>query len=183
MTERALVHALRQHFCTLSDDQLRRTMDQYYNLSAFPDAPLALAALAGNDSFHPLVFSNGAADMLTGTMKASADLAPLAATFRDVVSADEVRRFKPDPKFYAAMVERVNMTGQEGKVWLVSSNPFDVVGARAAGLQAIWINREMGRRMWEDSLIPGPEGKPTLEVSSLEHVCDGVAAWVKEHGA
>ena len=29
-----------------------------------------------------------------------------------------------------------------GEIWLVTSNPFDVVGARAAGMKAAWVDRE-----------------------------------------
>lgn len=27
------------------------------------------------------------------------------------------------------------------KLWLISGNPFDIVGARATGMQAIWVDR------------------------------------------
>ena len=44
----------------------------------------------------------------------------------DIVSTGELRTFKPDPTVYAHAVE---CFGQDANVtWLVSSNPFDVIG-------------------------------------------------------
>ena len=57
----------------------------------------------------------------------------------DVVSADEIRSFKPDPAVYHHLLERVATPAD--RVVVVSSNSFDVLGARHAGLQAAWVRR------------------------------------------
>lgn len=57
-----------------------------------------------------------------------------------------------------------------GEMWLVSGNPFDVVGARAVGMQAIWVDRSGGG--WTDQLVQGEIGGPTAIVKSLEEVVE-----------
>lgn len=52
------------------------------------------------------------------------------------------------------------------RVWLISSNPFDVIGAKVAGLQAVWIRRSA-------SSIFDPWGiEPTITVSNLTELYD-----------
>ncbi|WP_290918905.1 haloacid dehalogenase type II [Halodesulfovibrio sp.] len=51
-------------------------------------------------------------------------------------------------------------------VWLISSNPFDVIGARVAGLQAVWIRRS-------SASIFDPWGvEPTFTVETLTELFD-----------
>lgn len=51
-------------------------------------------------------------------------------------------------------------------VWLISSNPFDVIGAKVAGLQAVWIRRSA-------SSVFDPWGvEPTITVANLTELYD-----------
>lgn len=63
----------------------------------------------------------------------------LLSHFDGTVSADAVRSFKPDPAVYPHFFRTVNT--QPGRVWLVSGNPWDVIGAKSAGLRPAWLNR------------------------------------------
>lgn len=63
-----------------------------------------------------------------------------------LVSVDEVAGYKPQLDVYQHLVRTTTTTGTTGGekgrvVWLVSANPFDVVGARAAGLKTCWVDR------------------------------------------
>ncbi len=51
-----------------------------------------------------------------------------------VISVDEVKRFKPDPAVYAYL--RTWLETRPENTWLISSNPFDVIGAAHAGLRS-----------------------------------------------
>ncbi len=55
----------------------------------------------------------------------------------------------------------------DGSLWLVSANPFDVVGCRAAGLPAAWIDR--ASTGWIDRLgdVVGGLG-PTVVASGVD---------------
>ncbi|ETI29573.1 haloacid dehalogenase, type II [Cladophialophora carrionii CBS 160.54] len=166
VTRKSLLHALAEHAVSLGDQDIQKLMDAYDHLSTFPDVNPALKRLENNSSIKCVVFSNGTKTMVANSVNRSQDLN--TSVFQDVVSVDAVRAFKPAPEVYRFLAEKVGRAGQEDKIWLVSGNPFDVVGARACGFQAAWVDRAgLG---WQDRL--GRE--PTVVVKSLEEVADAV---------
>jgi 2-haloacid dehalogenase len=82
-----------------------------------------------------VVFSNGSPRMLHAVLAS----AGLTRFFSAVVSVHDVEAFKPSPRVYRHLVSSVGRRSAE--VLLVSSNPFDVIGAMSTGLQAAWVNR------------------------------------------
>lgn len=119
----------------LSRQQRRALIAAYAELPIFADALDALAQLAG-EGHRLFAFSNGAkADVQAILAKAE-----ISDWFEGVVSAEEVRVFKPSPAVYAHFLRSTG--GLVGHSWLVSSNPFDVIGARSAGMQAAWVKRD-----------------------------------------
>ena len=114
--------------------EMAAVLDAYAALPAFADAPGGLAAIRATGA-RLFAFSNGVAATVNGLLRH----AGLHGFFEEVVSVDEIGRFKPDPGVYRYFLSRAGSTPAE--TWLVSSNPFDVIGARAAGLQAAWIRR------------------------------------------
>jgi 2-haloacid dehalogenase len=65
--------------------------------------------------------------------------------FEGIVTADDVRSFKPDPAVYS--YARRATRAWSSPFWLVSSNPWDMIGARSAGLSSAWIHRPTKRFM------------------------------------
>ncbi|WP_163558716.1 haloacid dehalogenase type II [Halomonas sp. NO4] len=126
-TDRALQTELRE----TDKDHL---MEVYARLPAFPETAAALARL-DRAGVRCVAFSNGTAAAVEGLL----DQAGIRAHFEAVVSVDEVKRFKPDPAVYAHLRQRLEV--DPGDTWLISSNPFDVIGARHAGLHAAWVRR------------------------------------------
>ena len=55
-------------------------------------------------------------------------------------------------------------------LWLVSGNPFDIVGARGMGMNAIWVDR--AGEGWKDAALP--DLLPTATVRNLEHIVEVV---------
>ena len=150
-------------------------MKSYDSLSTFPDVAPALQALARESSVTAVVFSNGTQTMVTNSVKSSPDLGPHASVFKDIVTVQEVKRFKPDPAVYYHLAEKMGKSKTKeamGEMWLVSGNLFDVVGARSVGMQAAWVDR--AGNGWVDHLIQEPTGKPTVIVTDLEQVVDAV---------
>ena len=136
-------------------------MARYNDLEKFPDTEPGLQRL--RDAGHEMVvFSNGSPSMLEELM----DNAGLRPYFpRGFVSVDEVGAYKPSPRVYRHVAERLGRP--IGEVRLVSSNPFDVIGAEAAGMQAAWIDRSGGVF---DTLGPRPE----LVVGTLVELADAL---------
>ncbi|OLO03518.1 haloacid dehalogenase type II [Salinicola socius] len=106
----------------------------YRRLPAFKEVPAALERLRGL-GVRCVAFSNGSRQSLESLF----DHAGLTAMFDDIISVEEVRRYKPDAVVYAHLRQRTH--SRPDNTWLVSSNPFDVIGARHAGLRAAWIQR------------------------------------------
>ena len=71
------------------------------------------------------------------------DNAGVLARFSKIVSVDSIRTFKPDPAVYEYLVAELRRTKR--MVWLISSNPFDVIGAKACGLRTAWVQRDPKR--------------------------------------
>ncbi|KIW69749.1 haloacid dehalogenase, type II [Phialophora macrospora] len=164
VTRKSLLHALAEHAVSLSPQDTQKLMEAYDHLSTFPDVNPALKRLENNSNIECVVFSNGTNKMVANSVSGSRDLN--SSVFQDLVTVDMVRTFKPAPEVYNFLVEKVGRAGQENKIWLVSGNPFDIVGARACGLQAAWVDRAgLG---WQDQLGQAP----TVVVKSLEEVAD-----------
>lgn len=111
-------------------------MSKYLDLDLYPEAREALNALAG---YKLAILSNGSPGML-GDLVNGSGLAPL---FADVISVDRAKTYKPDPKCYALVEPALGVARQE--VLFVSSNSFDVAGAKQFGFRVAWIERGGGR--------------------------------------
>jgi len=136
-------------------------MAKYLELPAYPDAQPALARLkaAGRRVY---AFSNGRPDDLA-TLLAAAGLDP---HLDGIVSVHDVASFKPDPAVYRHFIERAG--SDPGDTWLVSGNPFDVLGAQGAGWKGAWVKRD-------PAAVFDPWGiEPTLTISDLRELPDSV---------
>jgi 2-haloacid dehalogenase len=132
VTEAALRFAVRRLRIGASDADLARLMEAYNRLACFPEVPEALARLAGRPR---AILSNGAPRMLTAAVAS----AGLGDALDHVISVDRVRIYKPAPAVYALGPETLGVPAHE--LLFVSSNAWDVAGAKAFGYRAAWCNR------------------------------------------
>jgi len=133
-TGQALEYSCAVHGVDLDDAHKQRLMGLYGELHAFADVAAALERL--NGAGHRLfAFSNGTRDAVDALLAR----AGIAGAFEGVVSCDEVASFKPDPAVYAHFLEVAEVTAD--RAWLVSGNPFDIIGARSVGWHAAWVRR------------------------------------------
>ncbi|CAF9927033.1 hypothetical protein IMSHALPRED_007104 [Imshaugia aleurites] len=175
ITRNSLNHALADSDLSLDNKSISNLMKAYDSLSTFADVPPALKALADAPDVTAVVFSNGTNAMVTNSVHSSPDLGPHADVFREIVTVEEVKCFKPDPRVYYHLAEKVGKGGSRremGEMWLVSGNPFDVVGARAVGMRAAWVDR--GGVGWRDGLVRGELGGPTVVVKGLGEVMEAI---------
>ncbi len=161
VTRKALDYALAAVGRDLDMLQKNSLMTQYNDLECFSDVKPGLQRLK-DAGYSMVVFSNGSPAMLTSIMNA----AGLHAYSAGFVSVDEVHVYKPSPKVYRHVANRLGRPIET--VRLISSNPFDVVGAEAAGMQASWVNRSGGVF---DTLAPPPQSV----VRSLIELADALA--------
>ncbi|KAJ5328622.1 hypothetical protein N7452_009012 [Penicillium brevicompactum] len=167
VTRNSLLHALADNETSLDEHGIDELMHAYDNLSTFADVKPTLTGIASDTSLQAVIFSNGSKAMVSNSVLRSEDLSPHASVFQDVVTVDEVRQYKPARACYEHLSIKTGKGPSKMKnIWLVSGNPFDIVGARSVGMQAIWIDRMGGG--WKDGAIP--DLRPTAIVNSLEHV-------------
>jgi 2-haloacid dehalogenase len=147
VTRKALDHALAIASKELGAEERRALVAQYDELEPFADAIPGLEGLR-EAGYAMAVFSNGTPAMLDAVI----ENAGLRTYFDEIVSVDEVQAYKPAPAVYRHLAGRLGRP--VGEVRLVSSNPFDVVGAGAVGLRAAWVARAGGVF---DPLGPAPD--------------------------
>ncbi|KAI1097869.1 haloacid dehalogenase [Jackrogersella minutella] len=142
LTRNALHHAAAEHGLVVSQNNADDLMRSYDSLHVFPEIPSALKLLEDNsDSVEAYVFSNGTDEMVGNSLKTSPELGPHAKRFKSLITVDSVKCFKPDRRVYDHLVEQVGKQENPSDVWVVSANPFDIVGSGAAGLRAAFIDR------------------------------------------
>lgn len=131
-TRAALVYAGKALGLALDEGRLDRLMEAYLHLAPFPDAPLALEALAGKPR---AILSVGTPAML----EAVATNAGLRHHFDRLISVDPVRVYKPHPRTYGLVLDAFGV--EPAEVAFVTANYFDVAGAKAFGFRVFWVNR------------------------------------------
>jgi putative hydrolase of the HAD superfamily len=105
-------------------------------VAAIEGAAEALAELAPR---HRLVVATNAADSGADLVLAALARVGLDGFFAAVFSSCEVGADKPSRLFFDTMVKRLACAA--GEVVMVGDNyANDVIGARAAGLRAVWFN-------------------------------------------
>jgi 2-haloacid dehalogenase len=134
LTRKALGYALAATGNTLTHEQQDLLLAQYQRLEPFADVKPGLERLQAA-GYTMVIFSNGALSMLNPLL----DAAGLRPYFQDIISAEEVRVYKPAPAIYQHVAKRLGRAPAETR--LISANPFDITGALNAGLKAAWVNR------------------------------------------
>ena len=109
-----------------------KPMNKFLALDLYPEARHALAALS---DYKLAILSNGSPRMLDALVGATG-VAPL---FVEVISVDQAKTYKPNPKCYALAISTL-LTAVDN-VLFVSSNGFDIAGAEQFGFKTVWVER------------------------------------------
>jgi 2-haloacid dehalogenase len=155
-TRQALDYAASSLKLDLKNEDRAKLMAAYQRLPAFQDALPAIRSLK-EAGFKLAAFSNGVEASLRALLEHAGILPHLDA----VISVDDVKTYKPAPRVYRYLAERLGSPLE--KTWLASSNGWDMMGAKAAGLRAAWIKRS-------PEAVLDPWGiTPDLEAPNLEY--------------
>ncbi|MEM7564679.1 MAG: haloacid dehalogenase type II [Pseudomonadota bacterium] len=143
------------------ESTMNALMAAYRELPAFDDVESCLQTLATED-YRLFAFSNGTFDMVDHLLKH----AGIDHWFECIISVDELKTFKPDPKVYQAVISKSGLNAQD--CWLISSNPFDVTGAVACEMKAAWVRRSK-------AVVFDPwEYQPSVTISQLGQLAAAV---------
>jgi HAD superfamily hydrolase (TIGR01509 family) len=126
----------------------------------FPDVKPCLDGLVAD---HKLgVVTNGPYDLQCAKLDAS----ELRGYFGAVLVSRQVGILKPDPRIFALALDQLR-TGPQDAVFVGDTPKTDIVGAHAAGMKAIWLNRYK---------LPPPEiVKPDATVTGLDELSAALA--------
>ena len=161
-TRQALDYASAFLGVDISDGDKQRLMEGYKVLPAYADVEGGLARLK-DSGVRMFAFSNGRAEDVSGLLVN----AGIEGHFEGVVSVDDVRSFKPNPAVYAHFLRQAGASGADS--WLVSGNPFDVIGAMSAGMRGAWVKRSPG------AVFDPWEIEPTVTVGDLGGLHDALS--------
>jgi 2-haloacid dehalogenase len=138
--------------------KLRPFSDVASNLQRLRDAGLRLAALTNSTA---------------QTAEAQLAFAGLRDHFEQVISADEIRCFKPAPEVYQLAAKRLSV--EPGEVRLVSAHEWDVTGALRAGCAAAFVARP--------GQVTNPFGpQPDVKAADLNEVAEKILAIELQQG-
>jgi 2-haloacid dehalogenase len=132
-TSDALDFTCQRFKVVISSERRAELLGLYQHLPPFDDVIPALHSLQA--AFRLFAFSNGKRSEIDAVLSN----ANILDYFEGVVTADDVRSFKPNPAVYS-YARRVTRAWSS-PFWLISSNPWDVIGARSAGLSSAWVQR------------------------------------------
>src|SRR5262249_43580281 len=119
----------------------------WHRLSPWPDVLEGLGRLHAR--FRLVTLSNGN-EALMRDMAAAAGL-----PWDDVLSAESVLRYKPDPTVYRMAVDRLRLS--PGEIMMVAAHKYDLEAAAALGLRTAFVPRprQLGPGGQPDQPAPG----------------------------
>jgi 2-haloacid dehalogenase len=128
---------------------------------AFRDSPAALARLHGR--FRLGVITNCDDDLFAASERR------LGVTFDWVVTAQQANRYKPNPRGFELMFERVGLP--PSRILHVAQSLFhDHVPAKRLGLSTVWVDRRGGRA--GSGATPPADATPDLTVPDMATLAD-----------
>jgi 2-haloacid dehalogenase len=125
----------------------------FSHLSVHPDVPDGVRLLR-NGGRRLVTLSNGSADV-AGKLLTTAGI---RGEFEHLLSVEDAPAWKPAPAAYAYAARACSVPA--GQMLLVAAHPWDIHGARQAGLRTGWITRR-------PSPYPGYFAAPDLQAPDL----------------
>ena len=113
-------------------------------------------ALGGLAKYRLAILSNGSPDMLDALVRNSG----LNHYLEAVISVDAKKAYKPDARAYELIQERLGVRPDE--VAFVSSNGFDIAGAKSFGFNVVRIERVTPASLRQDLTSGAPIGPATM---------------------
>ncbi|HEY5247696.1 MAG TPA: haloacid dehalogenase type II, partial [Dermatophilaceae bacterium] len=137
-------------------EAIEHIMSGFDELPVHEDVRYGIPALAVLGT-RLVTFSNGAAMVALRLL----ERARLGEHFERMLSVEDAGVWKPAPGAYAYAAQKCGVEPTDAM--LVAVHPWDIDGARRAGLGAAWINRN-------GATYPEYFTPPTLEATSVHHL-------------
>lgn len=112
-----------------------KLLSAYRTLSPYPEVADVLSDLKRAGA-KLAILTNGDPDMIEDAVASSG----LGGQLDEVITVHEAGVYKPSPAVYRLACDRFGV--EPGAISFQSSNRWDIAGAKAFGLHAVWINRQ-----------------------------------------
>jgi 2-haloacid dehalogenase len=132
VTRDALRYALAVHDAPFTKEIEQRLIASYADLTPYKEVESVLKEM---HDVKTVILSNGTDEMLEALLHN----AGLSDSFDEVVSVDGIKQPKPTPAAYMHWFKTSGLRRDE--VLFLSSNGWDIAGAKNFGFHAAWINR------------------------------------------
>jgi 2-haloacid dehalogenase len=139
-------------------------LEAFGRLDVHPDVPEGIRKLHAL-GIRLVTMSNGASSIAEGLL----ERAGVAGLVEQPLSVDDVRHWKPAREAYLHAVEFCGV--HPADAMLVAVHPWDVDGAKRAGLQAGWLDRDAG------SYPSGVFTEPDVQATTLLGLADALSEW------
>ncbi|RDI77442.1 hypothetical protein Vi05172_g12548 [Venturia inaequalis] len=151
------------------------------DLGTFAEVAYGLVHLSAMPNTSIKILTNSDEESVKRTIDQELSLKHLEKTLKlkdKIISSSTVGKFKPAKEMYRALLSDVGRGVGNHQVWLISSNPVDLVGAQDMGMSTVWLNR--WGAPWPDYLFADWQGNvrmPTIVVRGLTMVEDELKKW------
>jgi 2-haloacid dehalogenase len=138
------------------EEAARHVMDGFFSLELHADVASGVDRLH-EDGFRLVTLSNGATAVAERLLTAG----NIRDRFERLLSVEDAGAWKPSARAYEYAAQECEVKPEE--LLLVAVHPWDVDGARRAGLQSAWVNRSGAE-------FPATFLAPTYTVESIEEI-------------
>jgi len=159
-TADALDYCIDAFNVSIAPDQYSSLIKRYQNLPVYEDVVHCLSSISERSDIHIYALTNGPVEDVERLLEG----VTINQYFKDIVSVDEIKKYKPDPAVYQHFLHRTGSSKED--CWLISGNSFDVIGASTFGMNSVWIKRTEQQRLdpWG--------GRPGYTIQSLSELED-----------
>jgi len=158
-TEDGLLFAAKLLQLELTPEIRAQLMHAYLGLKAWPDVPSALSAL--REAGIRLAFLS---NMTTKMLDESITNAGLDGVFEYVLSPDQIKTHKPDPRAYQMAIDAFKLKREE--ILFVAFAGWDAAGAKWFGYPTFWVNR-LNLPAEELGVAPDAIGRDLADLASF----------------
>jgi 2-haloacid dehalogenase len=159
VTESALLFAAQSLKLELTSAKRDQLMQAYLKLNAWPDVLPTLRSLKAA-GIRLGFLSNFTPKMLHSCILHSG----LQGSFEKVLSTDDVKTYKPDPRAYQMGVESLGLSRE--RILFVAFAGWDAAGAKWFGYPTLWANRRQ-QPVAEMGVLPDAESEDLSGVAKF----------------